>query len=96
MQKKLPGPCVFDEYEREKWAQHACVAYEEKMGGKMYRVIRDERSLARDLEPLKVPEGHYFVLGDNRDNSLDSRSFGTILKEYIEGKLKPGELFPFS
>jgi signal peptidase I len=38
-------------------------------------------------QPYKAPEGHYFVVGDNIQNSVDSRSFGAISEEAIVGKV---------
>lgn len=37
---------------------------------------------------VEVPEGHYFVLADDRDNALDSRWWGTIPEESIRGVVR--------
>lgn len=36
--------------------------------------------------PIVIPEGKFFVMGDNRDQSYDSRYWGYVPKEYIKGK----------
>jgi len=36
--------------------------------------------------PVTVPEGHFFMMGDNRDNSQDSRYWGFLPQHYVKGR----------
>ncbi len=41
-----------------------------------------------ETDPVVVPEDYFFMMGDNRDNSLDSRYFGLVPAENLEGKAR--------
>ncbi|MCI0657515.1 MAG: signal peptidase I, partial [Acidobacteria bacterium] len=41
---------------------------------------------ADDYPPTKVPPDRYFAMGDNRDNSRDSRAWGFVPRDYVKGR----------
>ena len=54
-----------------------------------FEKIVDEKDRKKDFPAMRIPENHYFLLGDNRPYSLDSRYWkqATIKKEDVLGKV---------
>jgi signal peptidase I len=57
----------------------------ELLDGRPHAVLEDPAVPPRDFAPFRVEPGRYFMMGDNRDHSNDSRSWGTVRFEEFKG-----------
>ena len=61
--------------------------YDENLMGKSHKVMfTPSHAFSHSFAPVNIPPGKYFMMGDNRDNSADSRFFGLADRSAIVGQ----------
>jgi signal peptidase I len=58
----------------------------EDLLGVQHHILMDSDRPSGDLMDVVVPEGQYFMMGDNRDHSYDSRFWGFVPEDNLKGR----------
>ena len=84
----VDGDCRYEDFleDTARWEERSCEAWVETVNGSSYTTYYDKNGGVHSTRPVTVPKDSVFVMGDNRDNSHDSRFWGFVPFDLIKGK----------
>jgi signal peptidase I len=86
---EVNSPCKYEDHSQTSGdfdVTRECTLWIERLDDKSHNLLQNPRQAPSQFGPMVVPPRSVFVMGDNRDNSNDSRVWGTVPFELIKGR----------